>query len=304
VRVGLRLPKALFADARALRAAVGRAEDGGLHQLSVGDHVTFHGGQGDDGLVQCAALAALADRAEIAVSVLQLPLRHPVPLARQVQNVARLAAGGFVLGVGVGGEDRHEVESCGVDPATRGRRTDESLTVLRPLLAGESVSFVGEFFQLEDVAVLPAPTRAVPILVGGRSDAALRRAAVHGDGWLGVWVSAERYAAAIDRVHAEAAAAGRTDVVWRHGLQVWCGFGADAASATKLLASEMERLYALPFERFAKWCPAGPPELVAEQVAAYAEAGASDVNLIAVAETPDEAIDGAIAVRALTGGPS
>ena len=299
MRVGLRLPKALFGDAAALRAAVVTAEDGGLDQLAVGDHVTFHGGQGDDGLITSAALAALATRAEIAVAILQVPLRHPVPVARQVQNIATLAAGRFVLGVGVGGEDRHEVESCGVDPSTRGRRTDASLAIIRALLAGESVTHHGAFFDLDEVTILPTPPRPVPIVVGGRSDAALARAGRFGDGWLGVWVSPQRFSTALETVHAHADTAGRRDVAWRHGLQVWCAFGDTVESATAVLAPEMERLYETPFERFAKWCPAGPPDVVAAFVAEYESAGARDVSLIAVAETPEEAVAGAIAVREL-----
>ena len=97
-----------------------------------------------------------------------------------------------MLGVGVGGEDRHEIEICGVDPRTRGRRTDESLAALRALLSGEATSHRGEFFQFEDARIAPAPDPPVPIVIGGRSDAAIRRAAVHGDGWLGVWCSPKR----------------------------------------------------------------------------------------------------------------
>ncbi|OHV44644.1 hypothetical protein BCD48_25490 [Pseudofrankia sp. BMG5.36] len=299
--MGLRVPRGLFAAGR-LRAAVDSAEAAGLDLLAVGDHVTFHGGQGGDGLVQAAALAVLARRARVAVSVYQLALRHPVAVARQVVDVAALAPGGLTLGVGVGGEDRREVEALGVDPATRGRRLDEALTVLRRLLTGEPVNHDGRFFTLSGVAVRPAPVRPVPIIVGGRSDAALRRAALHGDGWLGVWVSAARFAEAVRQVEAIAADAGRATPAWRHGLQVWCGFGDDPRRAAATLAAEMEGLYALPFERFARWCPAGQPEDVAEFLAPYAAAGARDVCLIAVADDPLEAVAGAAAVRELLAG--
>ncbi len=66
-----------------------------------------------------------------------MALRHPVPVARQIASLCEAAPGRLSFGVGIGGEDRHEIEICGVDPATRGRRTDESLEVLLPLLAGE-----------------------------------------------------------------------------------------------------------------------------------------------------------------------
>ena len=113
-------------DARALRAAVARAESSGIDHLVVGDHVSFHRGRGYDGLLHAAALASLTETLTIETGVYLLGLRHPVPVARQVTSVAQLAPGRFVFGVGLGGEDRHELEVCGVDPTTRGRRLDES----------------------------------------------------------------------------------------------------------------------------------------------------------------------------------
>lgn len=301
-RVGLRMPRALFAAGR-LREAVATAEEAGLDQLCVGDHVTFHGGQGGDGLMQAAALAALARRAEVSVSVYQLALRHPVVAARQIVDVASMAAGGLVLGVGAGGEDRAEVVACGVDPGTRGRRLDEAVAVVRSLLTGDPVDHEGEFFALADVSVRPAPPRGVPLLVGGRSEAALRRAGRLGDGWLGLWVSPGRFAAAVGRVEEIGAAAGRPPAGrWRHGLQVWCGFGPDHERARAALAAEMQTLYDLPFDRFARWCPAGRPEDVAEFLAPYAAGGAADLNLIAVAEDPLAAVAGAAEVRGLLTG--
>src|SRR3954449_4077940 len=109
VRIGLRPPHAVFRAAPgALRALVERAESGGLDRLTVGDHVSFHRGTGNDGLVEATALAALSRRITVATAVFQLPLRHPVPVARQVATLAGLAPGRFEFGVGVGGEDRAE----------------------------------------------------------------------------------------------------------------------------------------------------------------------------------------------------
>ena len=120
-----------------------------IDHLCMGDHVSFHGGQGFDGLLQAAALASLTSTMTVETAVYLLGLRHPVPVARQVATVAQLAPGRFVFGVGLGGEDRHELEICGVDPTTRGRRLDECLAIVRALLAGETVDFSGRIFQIE-----------------------------------------------------------------------------------------------------------------------------------------------------------
>jgi alkanesulfonate monooxygenase SsuD/methylene tetrahydromethanopterin reductase-like flavin-dependent oxidoreductase (luciferase family) len=300
VRVGLRPPSALFErGAEELRRVVGRADQLAIDQMCVGDHVSFNGGQGFDGLVQATALAVLASRAAVQTAVYLLPLRHPLPVARQVASLALLAPGRFVFGVGVGGEDRHEVEICGVDPGTRGRRMDEALAIVRPLLAGETVTFDGEFFQVREAAILPALPTRVPIVVGGRSKAALRRAGVYGDGWLGLWVSPERFAAATSEVEAVAAAAGRSDVNWHHGLQIWCGFGSDRDDATPRLAAAMEHLYRVPFANFDRYSPRGTPEDVAEALIPYLDAGCRSINLIPAAGDIDESIEAVAAVRRL-----
>ena len=114
--------------------------------------------------------------------------------------------------------------------ATRGRRMDEALTALRPLVAVSEVSMSGDFFTLDRVRILPPPAPAVPIVIGGRSDAALRRVARHGDGWLGLWVSPRRYADASGRISRYASDAGREVTQWRHGMHVWCAFGTAAAA--------------------------------------------------------------------------
>src|SRR5215218_4841249 len=97
-----------------VRAALKTIADAGLDHVIVGDHVSFRGGRGTDGLISAAVYAALEPRQTTYLSVYLLPLRHPVPVARQLSTLATFAPGRIVFGVGVGGEDRHEVEICGV----------------------------------------------------------------------------------------------------------------------------------------------------------------------------------------------
>jgi len=171
------------------------------------------------------------------VGLYLLPLRHPVPVARQLATIAQLAPGRLTLGVGLGGEDPHEIEICGVDPRTRGRRMDECLQVLRSLADGTPVTFDGEFFALDDALIVPAPSPSIPLIVGGRSDAAVRRAARFGDGWLGIWASPRRYAAVRDHITREAAQVGRNASRFEHALNVWCGFATTREAARELLAT-------------------------------------------------------------------
>ncbi len=295
--IGIRIPHEQFgAGAGSLRAAIAAVEASGIDRVCVGDHVTFHGGTGFDGLVQAAALAALCDL-DVQTAVYLLPLRHPVLVARQVCSLVELAPGRFVFGVGVGGEDPSEVRACGVDPTTRGRRMDESLSIVRALLAGGVVTHRGEFFDLDGVAVLPKPMVPVPIVVGGRSEAALRRAGRYGDGYLALWTTAERYVRSIAAVEQYAADAGRDGVAWSHGLHVWCGFDDDAAVARQRLAGAMEGLYRTPFEKFERWSPWGTPAAVADALAPFVEAGCAHLNIIPVAGSTTEAVAAVAEVR-------
>jgi alkanesulfonate monooxygenase SsuD/methylene tetrahydromethanopterin reductase-like flavin-dependent oxidoreductase (luciferase family) len=201
--------------------------------------------------------------------------------------------------VGVAGEDRSEVSNAGVDPATRGRRLDEALMLVRRLTAGEEVTFSGEFFRLEAARILPPTQPPIPIVIGGRGDAAVRRTAALGDGWLGMFCSARRFAETRQQI-LDAAAAHRPGPApsW-FGLSVWCGLGASASQARELLAAKMERLYRLPYGKFQHLAPAGTPPQVAEFLHPYVEAGARHITLVPAAQCVEEAIDAAAEVAAL-----
>jgi alkanesulfonate monooxygenase SsuD/methylene tetrahydromethanopterin reductase-like flavin-dependent oxidoreductase (luciferase family) len=276
--------------------AAARAE--GLDHVVEVDHVSFLNGAGFDGLLRAGQDLAIEPSLGVYVAVYLLPLRHPVVVARQIVDIVQDAPGKLVFGVGIGGEDRQEIELCGVDPSRRGRRQDESLQVLRALLTGERVTFHGEFFDLDDALVRPAPLEPVPLVVGGRSDAALRRAGRFGDGWVAIWVSARRFREGLTMVGDIAAEAGR-DVDWHHAIQVWAGVDDSRDRARSLVAWQMEELYQLPFDKFERWTPYGTPADVAEFVAPYVEAGARYVNLMISAGNCEQAVAAAGEIRRL-----
>lgn len=304
ISIGLRVPHELPGGAAGLRDFAARVEATGIDRVFTGDHVVFRGGSGFDGLLNATAVAVASRRLIVQTAVYLLPLRHPVPVARQVASLAALAPGRLVFGVGLGGEDPAELRACGVDPATRGRRMDEALAVLRPLLAGEEVTVRGDYFRLDQVRMTPVPEPPVPVVIGGRSDAALRRVARHGDSWLGLWVSPDRYAAAVGLIAKYAADEGRQKKGegevgggWQHGMHVWCGIGASAATARSRLAGVMETFYRTPFGKFERYCPCGSPEEIAASLRPYVDAGCRSFNLIPVADSEQAAIEGAAAVR-------
>jgi alkanesulfonate monooxygenase SsuD/methylene tetrahydromethanopterin reductase-like flavin-dependent oxidoreductase (luciferase family) len=127
----------------------------------------------------------------------------------------------------------------------------------------------------------------------------LRRAGRLSDGWLGVWVSPERFASSVATVEKEAADAGRPDVKWEHGLLAWCGLNPSRSDARERLSRSMESFYGMPFERFERSSPYGTPEDVADALRPYLEAGATSILLSPIASDTDEALAGVARITEL-----
>jgi len=129
------------------------------------------------------ALGMVTERLRFVTFVLKLPVRNPVLVAKQATSTAVLTGNRLVLGVG-SSPWREDYEVLGVPWPGRGRRMDEELAVIRGLTGGGYFSFHGEIFDVPPIKIAPVPSEPVPILIGGHGDAALRRAARAGDGWL------------------------------------------------------------------------------------------------------------------------
>ncbi len=300
VRVGMFLPRSVLDDESTVgRDALRAMADAGLDHVGASDHVSFHGGWGIDGIVQATALAAAEPRLDVAIGVYLLPLRHPVTVARQLSTFSQLTGASLEFGVGVGGEDPHEIQMCGVDPTTRGRRMTESLTIVRALIKGETVDFDGEFFQLTQARITPTP-KHVTVVVGGRADAALRRAGAIADGWLAAWVTPERFSERRTVVDRAATEAGREPRTLRFGYQPWVGFGVDADAARVAVARPVEAMYRLPFDRFDRYSPHGTPQQAADALRPYVERGVTSFNIAAQSDDGwQRAVDGVAQVRDL-----
>ena len=226
------------------------AEAVGFDSLWAGDHVAFHQPLLDI-TVALTTFAAVTERIKLGSGVLLLPLRAPALVAREFASLDYLSGGRVILGVGVGGEHPADFEAVGVPVSERGARTNESMRALRELFARQA----------------PAPVQegGPPLWVGGRSDAAIRRAARLGDGWLPIWVSPERYATGL-----EALGPGKTEAIVLPAL-----VGGRTEEARRYLS----RRYATEFTTHAieRYCVVGSPAQCADRVAEYVAAGAQHV---------------------------
>jgi probable F420-dependent oxidoreductase len=252
---------------RGFFAAVAEAaEELGYDSIWAGEHLSFHNPILDP-TVALSTFAARTERIAIGAGVVLLPLRHPSLVAKAFASLDWISGGRVILGVGAGGEGGKDFEAAGVPIRERGARADEALAALRELFAGGSGSFSGRFFAFADVAI--EPNASPPVWVGGRSPAAIRRAGTLGDGWMPIWVSAERLAAGLT----EARAHGR-EVTGAVVLPALVGDG-----ARERLAAHLAERYAMeaPLHLVDRYCCAGTVEECAARVQAYADAGAEHV---------------------------
>ncbi len=167
------------------------AESLGYHLVMISDHVAItpdvqalYPAPFYDPFITLGWLAALTRRVELGTTVIILPYRHPLQTARMAANLDRLSGGRLILGIGAGWA-KQEFEALRVDFQQRGAITNDYLAAIKIAWTHDVASYAGRFVSFKDVRTAPRPVRAPhpPIWVGGASDAALRRAVVHGDGW-------------------------------------------------------------------------------------------------------------------------
>ena len=215
----------------------------GFDSVWTGEHMLFHGPV-SDGLITLAAFAGRTSRLKIGSAINLLPLRPPVVVAKAVSTLDIVSQGRFIFGVGVGGEFPQEFEACGVPHRERGRRANEAIEICRRLWTEDHVTYAGKIFQLHDVTMLPKPVQpgGPPIIVSGRSEAAIRRAALLGDGYMPYLFTAVR------ETHEE---------------------------AHRVAVEHLSRRYNQPFENLVeRYCALGTPEECVERLQRFVDAGA------------------------------
>ncbi|MBI2872119.1 MAG: LLM class F420-dependent oxidoreductase [Chloroflexi bacterium] len=173
-----------------------------------------------DPFVTLGHVAALTSRILLATGIYILPLRNPFVTARAVATLDLLTQGRFILGVGVGWLEE-EFAVVGEEWGNRGRRTDEILGILKGLWTEETFKFQGDSYAFPAVKFYPKPAQKPhpPIIVGGDSDAALRRAARLGDGWYGSHVTLDMAKGAVRRLHELREQAGRSHLPFQVSCQ-------------------------------------------------------------------------------------
>ncbi|GAB7109112.1 LLM class F420-dependent oxidoreductase [Streptomyces phaeofaciens JCM 4814] len=248
---------------------IARAADrAGFAYLAVCDHVAIPHRLADamstvwyDPVATLAHLAAVTERVRLLAHVAVVGLRHPLVTAKQYATLDALSGGRLILGVGAG-HVREEFEALGVDFEQRGAVLDETIDALRAALGPEEFpAHHGKRFDFEGLGQRPRPVQSrVPLWVGGSSPAAVRRAALKGDGWLPQGDPRDRLPAQIERIRRLREAAGVTDPL--------------------TVGAITEPLYVgTPAWEVGRRTLSGPPEALAESLRAYRAMGVDQIQV-------------------------
>jgi probable F420-dependent oxidoreductase len=161
-------------------------------------------------LIAIAAMGAVTTSIAFYTSVLKMPIRHPVIFAKEVSSLAVMVGNRFDLGVGSSPwPDDYEI--VGLDWVDRASRFDECIEIVRGLCTGDYFGFQGSHYDFDPIKLNPVPSRPVPILIGGHSDANLRRAARLGDGWIAAGSTTPQLAVMLAKLSGWRAEYGRDD---------------------------------------------------------------------------------------------
>ena len=255
------------------------AEALGYESVWMGDHVLWPVFWPEP-IAMLAAASAVTSEVALGTGVLLAMLRRPAPLAKQTATLQWLSSGRFRLGVAVGGEYPKEFEASGVPVRERGAYLDATLEALQALWSGETVSVHNRAIDVDDARLDVVPEPRIPIWVGGRAEAAQRRAARFGDAWMPFVITPERFAEGWAHVGERAGALGRDPASIVPAVQVWAQFNDDLAEALTTIAARIEATYRVPFERFERYTVYGDTSMWVERLGAYIDAGVRHFNFV------------------------
>jgi len=278
VKVGIGLPTTIpGATPEQVLEWARRAEKAGFSSLGTLDRLVY---PNYEPLVALGAVAAATERIGLLTSVLLLPYRQSAAVvAKQAATLHQLSGGRFTLGVGLGSRD-DDYSASGVPMKGRGRRFEEMLAQIRRLLDGEEVGFAG--------GVGPDVSQNPPLLiVGGSVDAAFRRAAQYGDGWMMGGGPPERFPAMVEKLVAAWSEHGRDGEPRKLALQYFA-LGEDPEGHTRASIGHYYASAGDYAEQVVAATAKGDDE-VRERIRQFAQAGADELILFPASPDPDQA---------------
>ncbi len=266
---------------------VERIEELGYDSAWTSEHIFFYFPT-FDALTALAAMAARTSRIRLGTAVFLLPLRPAALAAKEIASVDIISGGRLTLGVGIGGEYPKEFDAVGVPVRERGARTDEALRVMKTLFTKDNVSFGGRFTKLNGVTLMPKPAQAggPPVWVAGRSDAAIRRAGLLGDGYFPYLFSPERFRDGLAKAREHAEKAGRDPAAVTGAIYQFVALADSYEEGKKAAVADLSRRYHQPFDQIVhRYVVMGNPDDCVRRLGDFAEAGVEHFVLVPIARS-------------------
>ncbi len=263
----------------------------GFDIIGCGEHVTFYGDSAN-GLVSLSVAAGATEHVRLMSTITLVPLYPPALLAKMGAALDVASGGRFTLGVGVGGENPKEFDACGIPVKQRGSRTDDALEVITRVWAETDVTYDGRYTKLENFSLKPLPIQKPrpPIWVSGRTDAAMKRAAKYGNGWLPYMFTPEQLAESITKIRAFGEELGQDMSDFTFAVYIFTAVHEDNDTAVKYATDRLSTQYAQDFSKLVhKYALAGDPEHCQARLQEYIDAGATSVFVSSAC--PDDYID-------------
>jgi probable F420-dependent oxidoreductase len=307
---GIRVPNSgPLATEQSMVAVAREAESLGYDSVWVHDHLTWsdeihrthissgadHSEEGNqspdfyEAMTSLSYLAGLVHSIRLGIACVVVPCRNPLLAAKQIATLDMLSKGRLDIGVGIGSPSTiksREYEVLGVNRKQRGKIADDYIRAMKAIWMSQPATYRGQFVSFENAEICPKPYQKPhpPLWVGGWTEAAMRRAAALGDGWLPAWLLPEDIARRFNELKEHAERLGRDPDAIHLGIEVYGCIDADAAKARRdgfgtlaIGQSTFERMMSV--EQLAEVSLIGSPEEIRRRVKAYSEAGVSHFEI-------------------------
>jgi probable F420-dependent oxidoreductase len=283
IGVGFSVSRAGIPGPDEIGAFAERVEELGLDSIWPSDHIVSRQPSLD---VAClmALFAARTRRVKMGPSVLSLPARDPIQVAKSFATLDHLTGGRrrVIMAVGLGGDPR-DCTVSGIPEDERGARMREGVEVMRKLWAGPDVTHEGRFYRFANVTIEPRPVGGpLDVWIGGQSDLALKRVARYGDGWMPSFITADEFGAGMEKLTGYAAERGRVIEPGEAGVLLLTHVSRDASAARDLARRFLSRA-PIPQEAFDARSAIGTAEEVVARLERYVAAGCSKFILFPIA---------------------
>ena len=289
IGIGLGVAGFPFSGPRAFLSWIDLCEERGIDSVWLSERIVSRA-PALELMTTFGMIAGRTERLKFGMNAIVVPLRDPLILAKECASLDYLSGGRLLPVFGVGGETNPEFRATGRNPKGRGAQSDEILDIMSALWGGEPVTYEGKYYQYREAVISPKPVQSpLPLWIGGSSEAAIRRTARIGTGWLAGLQSPSQVAPVVAAIRQKSAEAGRPLDDDHYGAGFAFRFGSVDEPVVQRQAAALSRLPEAP-DPFT-YMAAGDASAIASRLREYIEAGISKFVLRPIAESDEELME-------------